>query len=168
MAKPTGIGRTAAKRKQATKQSAQATKLAFTAAAGALLAVLGSWMSSVSGGFAKIPRENRCEACKFVVDSAFLAVEKHIYERRGDKPWGELNMRLNSLQLLNPDALCKGPVVDETFEHYVGPSDLRVEPHTTAEQTLEVCRHVTLVRERELNTIFNRPGYSPLMMIGER
>ena len=174
---PRGMGRAAAQRKKAAHRHGAYVK-AGGAMAVALLAVGVTWLAQRDApaqeggpgksGVEEIPRENRCEACKFVVDSALLAIEKDIYQQKGDTSWGDLNLRLNTPKLLSPAELCVGAAFKEMFGQYVTAADLRAEPPTTMAQTLEACRYVAQARAHELNMIFAGADYMPLMMIAEK
>ena len=173
---PRRIGRAAAQRKKAAQLQMRYVK-AGGAMVVALLAVGTAWFShrGASGQgehgtsvVADIPRENRCEACKFVVDSALLAIEKDIYQQKGDTSWGDLNLRLNTPKLLSPAELCVHAVFKQMFDQYVTSADLRAEPRTTIAQTLAACRYVAHVRAHELNMIFTDADYRPMMMVAEK
>ena len=56
--------------------------------------------------FDALPRENRCETCKFLVDHSRLAIERHIKAEKDrqlgaeSRKWGQLKMRMNPRPVL--------------------------------------------------------------------
>ena len=96
--------------------------------------------------FEGLPRENRCEACKFVVDHSMLAIERAIVkekERQGAKSWGDLKMRMYPIPVLR--GMCSESSINNTLAHYVSALDrswTEESPHgnTTTQDTLAGCR----------------------------
>ena len=119
-----------------------------------------------------IPRENKCEACMFVVDMAMLAVEDDIYRQKGDKSWGELEMSLNTPKVLAKENLCQKAFLEKYWGAFVNEkSDLRAEPATTKKQLHILCHALVAERWHELNTMFVglfTAKRVPLMMVAEK